>query len=797
MPIKNKIYNNPEFLETLVKTVPFPLFYKDRNGIFLGCNKAFEEIIGKSKEQIIGKTIYEIESPEIADKYSSMDRELLDNPGKQIYEWKLQSPDGCENDLLFYNSTFNDNNGDVAGIIGVIKDVSERRDLVRKLKSNEKNMNALLNACTESIFIIDVQGKVIEANEVLANRFGTSVRVLKGRNIYDFIPEDVAYQRRIAGNEVIKSGKPIHLEDKRNGHTILSSVYPVIDENSNVEKLAIFGMDITPLKEAENSTQKQTQIYKTVIEGAIDGFWHVDMEGRIVEVNDAYCRMSGYSREEILEMDISDIEANETPEQIAAHLRKVIENGADRFETKHRTKCGKLLDIEVSSSYLNEEFSGFSCFLRDITERKIAESEKEITVNLLNLLNTSNEKDELIHSVSDILYKWSDCEAVGIRLKEGDDYPYYQTRGFSEDFVILENSLCSCDINGQILRDDLGNPVLECMCGNVLCGRFDPQMPFFTEHGSFWTNSTTELLESTDESDRQARTRNRCNGEEYESVALIPIRTHGETLGLIQFNDKRKGIFSAEKVALFERLADNIALALSQRKIQEQVKQSEERLKSIFRAAPVGIGIVNNRILTNVNPLVSQMTGYNYDELIGSHARMLYPTREDFDYVGTEKYRQIEEKGTGNVVTKWLKKDGNVIDVLLSSTPLDPSDMSKGVTFTALDITEWKCSEQELKESEEKNRLILEKAPMSVLLVRDGKYIYANPLGASTLGYENPEEIIGVPVENTISHKCMNEIRKRMQNLSKGNSNPSMELEVIGKDGNIKLMDLLRIEWVT
>ncbi|MBP1910723.1 PAS domain S-box protein [Methanolobus bombayensis] len=789
----NKVHRNPVFLETLVATVPLPVFYKDDNGVFLGCNKAFENLIGKSKDQIIGNTVYDIISQETADKYANMDRELLDNSGKHTYEWKLESPEGYEKDLLFYSSTFSDSGGNVAGIIGVIKDVTERNHLVRKLKSNEKNMNALLNACTESIFIIDVHGKIIEANEALANRFGTSVRDLKGRNIYNFLPEDVAYQRRKAGNEVIKSRKPIHLEDKRQGHTILSSIYPVIDENSNVEKLAIFGMDITPVKEAENSVQRQTQIYKTIIEGAIDGFWHVDMEGRIVEVNDAYCRMSGYSREEILEMDISDIEANETPEQIAAHLRKVIENGADRFETKHRTKCGKLLDIEVSSSYLKEERPGFSCFLRDVTEKKIAESEKEITVDLLSLLNTSNEKDELIPSVVDILYKWSGCEAVGIRLKEGNDYPYYHTKGFPEDSVLLVNSLCSYDVNGQLLRDDSGNPVLECMCGDVICGRFDSQSPFFTTNGSFWTNSTSEILSDASGQDGRASACDRCNGEEYESFALIPIRTQGETQGLIQFNDKRKGIFSAEKVALFERLADNIALALSQRKIQEQVKQSEERLKSIFRAAPVGIGIVNNRILTNVNPLVSEMTGYNYDELIGSHARMLYPTREDFDYVGTEKYRQIEEKGTGTVVTKWLKKDGNIIDVLLSSTPMDPSDMPKGVTFTALDITEWKRSEQALKESEEKNSLILEKAPMSVLLVRNGKYIYANPLGASNLGYENPEELIGVPVENTISHKCMNEIKNRMKNLSKGNSNTTMELEVIAKDGTIKLMESVSV----
>ena len=116
--------------------------------------------------------------------------------------------------------------------------------------------------------------------------------------------------------------------------------------------------------------------------------------------------------------------------------------------------------------------------------------------------------------------EWSGCEAIGIRLSEGDDFPYFETRGFPPEFVLAENHLCEVDSQGELLRDSQGNPVLGCMCGNMIRGRFDPAKPFFTAGGSFWTNSTTALLAGTTEADRQARTRNRCNGEGYESVAL-------------------------------------------------------------------------------------------------------------------------------------------------------------------------------------------------------------------------------------------------------------------------------------
>jgi PAS domain S-box-containing protein len=130
-------------------------------------------------------------------------------------------------------------------------------------------------------------------------------------------------------------------------------------------------------------------------------------------------------------------------------------------------------------------------------------------------------------------------------------------------------------------------------------------------------------------------------------------------------------------------------------KTREELQQSEEKIKSIFRAAPVGIGMTVNRIIMASNDRLCEMTGYSREELLNSSARILYPAQEEFDYVGIEKYRQIAEKGTGAVETRWRRKDGEIIDVLLSSTPIDPSDLLKGVTFTALDITGRKRAIQE------------------------------------------------------------------------------------------------------
>jgi PAS domain S-box-containing protein len=111
--------------------------------------------------------------------------------------------------------------------------------------------------------------------------------------------------------------------------------------------------------------------------------------------------------------------------------------------------------------------------------------------------------------------------------------------------------------------------------------------------------------------------------------------------------------------------------------------------------APVGIGTVRDRVVVEVNQRICDMTGYAASELVGQSARILYLSDGDFDYVGREKYRQIAERGVGEVETRWRRKDGTLIDVLLASTPLDPSSGTKDVTFTALDITARKQAEQE------------------------------------------------------------------------------------------------------
>ena len=126
-------------------------------------------------------------------------------------------------------------------------------------------------------------------------------------------------------------------------------------------------------RQEEEAVRKNEEKYRPILQAAMDGFWRVNIEGCLLEVNDAYCRMSGYNAQELLGLSIPDLEVSESTDGLAAHIQKIMGQGGDRFESKHVRKNGSIFDIEVSVQPCPSEEDKFAIFLRDITDRKKAE----------------------------------------------------------------------------------------------------------------------------------------------------------------------------------------------------------------------------------------------------------------------------------------------------------------------------------------------------------------------------------------------------------------------------------------
>ena len=202
---------------------------------------------------------------------------------------------------------------------------------------------------------------------------------------------------------------------------------------------------------------------------------------------------------------------------------------------------------------------------------------------------------------------------------------------------------------------------------------------------------------------------------------------------------------------------------------QDALSDRETRLASLYRAAPVGIGRVINRTFVEVNEQMCRMVGYKRDELIGQSSRLLYPTAEDFDYVGCEKYAQIQQHGVGTVETRWRRKDGVIVPVLLSSSPLNPANLNEGTTFTVMDLSTHKQVMAQAQASEERYRRLFETMAEGVVYQNaEGEIISANPAA---------ERILGLSVDQmggrTSADPCWKAMNEDGTNLP-GDQHPSM-----------------------
>jgi len=262
---------------------------------------------------------------------------------------------------------------------------------------------------------------------------------------------------------------------------------------------------------------------------------------------------------------------------------------------------------------------------RDITHRRLADQERELSIEFLRRINTSATPRELARGIVQLLQERLDCHAVGVRLREGDDFPYLESRGFTQEFRAAESHLCDHRCPGG------GTPELACLCGCVIRGGGHGMQ--LTSHGSFWTNNAFEFCASTP--DMKSWTRGRCVADGYRSMALVPLQLGGERLGLIQLNDRRPDRFTADQIVALERMSGNLAVAFAELRYAESLRQSEEKYRVLaenIRDVVWTLDVDTRRFLY-MSPSVRQLRGYSPEEIVDLpfEASFLPETAEHFE----------------------------------------------------------------------------------------------------------------------------------------------------------------------
>ncbi len=300
------------------------------------------------------------------------------------YELELRGfrKDGHIRDVLAWGFVEKGPEGDPVRLHGSVQDITERKQVEEALRDSEERFRSIFQHHSAVELLMDPDsGSIVEANEAAARFYGWPAEKLKTMQIREInaLSDDEVEKKMPKA----KSRERTHFEFQHrlaDGSVRDVEIYSSTIEVNGKGLLHAIVHDITEQKERE---LEYAQILKT----AIDGFWVIDMEGRLLEVNTSAAIQLGYTQEEMTRLTIGDIDANETPEETKRHIKRLQEEGSVLFETRHRRKDGTLIDVEVSASFTPSGGGRFVVFTRDITERKRAEREGQLNKTRLEILH--------------------------------------------------------------------------------------------------------------------------------------------------------------------------------------------------------------------------------------------------------------------------------------------------------------------------------------------------------------------------------------------------------------------------
>ncbi|MBI5549570.1 MAG: PAS domain S-box protein, partial [Deltaproteobacteria bacterium] len=439
---------------------------------------------------------------------------------------------------------------------------------------------------------------------------------------------------------------------------------------------------------AQDALAEQAVRWQILVEQSRDGIVVLDMDGRLVEVNQRYCAMLGYTAEEMRALRLWDCEAIDSQAQALERLRAMDRPSGTYFETRHRRKDGTSLDVEVSTHDLAwGTGKRLLCIVRDASARMQLEAERELTVRLLRLLNRASGLHEMLRDVSIILQEASGCQAVGVRLRQGEDFPYFETVGFPDTGTLTESPLCPRELPKQLALTSQAGPSL-------------------FESGSFFTNSASELAAGTAPALAEAGAQPSILSG-FESVALIPIRAGATVHGVLQFNDPRKGRFSTERVALLERLADHLANAIAHHSSQERLRASEELYRTLASASPDAITVTDleGKILF-VSPRAVQLFGHAAPEELLGRGVLDWVAADYVDEARRQQKRLVSEGSVRDAQFTLARKDGSTFVADINAAAVNgPDGAPTRFILVTRDLTERLQLEAQLRQAQKMESL--------------------------------------------------------------------------------------------
>ncbi|MEW5798331.1 MAG: PAS domain S-box protein [Bacteroidota bacterium] len=691
----------------------------DSNGVIEYVNPGFSKITGYTVEDVIGKTPAVLKSGKHDERFYS----VLWNTIKGGRVFRAEFVNRKKNGDLYTEvqaiSPVFDDSGVIINFVSTGKDITERKRAEDAIRHSEQQYRTLIEAMNEGVLQVDNDDVILFANDQYCKMVGYTREELMGKVAHELLllEEDGNFikSKNRMRTEGFADSYEIRIKTKSGEvRWVKISGSPIYDVSGTVIGSIGIHSDITEQKKAVEALK----LFRALIDGTNDAVEVIDpVTGRFLDMNERECIDLGYSREEMLQMSVFDVDPNVRRENFEKETAAEREAGTMIIESVHRRKDGSVFPVEVTINYIKLDKEYIVAIVRDITERKQIERRNKLIANLgyqLSSVETSKQAAKIVVDVADQLFGWDACTVDLYFEHTGLVTTVLNIDTVQGERVEFPPSFINCPPTDRMRR-----VIKE---GSLLVLR-DLKEGFGTDAIAFGDTSRPSA-----------------------SLMFVPIRSGDMAIGILSIQSYSPNKYNQSDIVVLQGMADQCGAAFIRIRALEDLRKSEANLR---RAQQIGkVGSIHFDIKNNIfewSDEVFRMFGKDPKTFVPTFDTIMDMIHPDEKETMLAEYAQfLKSRNRFEVETNIVVSDGTVKNIaVLAEVVRDEIGTPVEIYSVLQDITERKHAEKALKASESKYKDIFTFAPVGIYQsTTDGKFITVNATLVRMLGYKSEEELL-------------------------------------------------------
>lgn len=588
----SNLKSQQRFLTSMIDAIPDLLFFKNTKSVFIGCNDAFaNKCFGLGKEKIIGKSEMDlIKDVRLVKLFEQRDNEVFETGETRIYEERISLADGNIADVETVKTPFYDEEGKVAGLIGIARDITVRKSVEKQLEVQTEYAEMLLNTVPSAVFSVDKDRKVLSWNKWAEKLTGYSESEVLGRHCNLFSNVLCTEKCGLFSEEIDQPiiGRICTIRNK-NGQTryISKNAALLRDDQGKVTGGIECFDDITERIHIEEQLRESEERYSAIVNSAPEIVVILKM-GKIVFINDAGVKGSGFAKSELIGHSVHEFVTGKSCGLISKNMNRRIEGKpVGDFEIEFINKTGDLFNLIVKTSEITyENESATLAVLIDITETKHAEE---------NL----NKKEKLLSAVAMSIKEFLDCSDYLVAVKNSFELLGSATQVdsiylFQNTIDSLGNSFTSqmVEWNSVMSKLDLKNTKWQDVPFSEIDGFIEPLIK-----GEAFFGIVRELKDD--------RTRKILEGQDILSIVVFPVFVRSDFWGFVSFNDCRhERNWSEAEFSVLSAFANSLERAVERSLINDELEKSKKAAETASVLKGQFLANMSHEIRTPMNGIV-------------------------------------------------------------------------------------------------------------------------------------------------------------------------------------------------